>query len=188
LQWNAANARFDLSDTLRVSGNLESDGSVLTLNAGGGEVNTNIDIVANLQRRDNGILRYNITAREWELSNNGRTFSPISTLATSTSMISVAQVYEAGSTTFNTPTSISWNGADTVVRIVDPEFSHSTVNKPNIIIVENPGLYEIDYNIVWDTTSNSRRTALCQFFVNGALPGVPIGSSYGYARNSIDDN
>jgi hypothetical protein len=77
LQWDTTNVRFNLNDTLRVSGNLEQEGVVMTFDADNNNVGANIDIVANQGSDNDGTIRYNATTNQWELSNNGGEFESI---------------------------------------------------------------------------------------------------------------
>ncbi len=102
--------------------------------------------------------------------------------------VAVAQAYESGTTTFDSATPIDWDGTNAVSRIVDPTFSHNTGVNPSRITVNDSGLYEVSYSIGWDTNSGSRRTATCDFRVNGALIATGVGISHDYSRNSTDNN
>jgi hypothetical protein len=103
---------------------------------------------------------------------------------------SIAQVYEAGTTTFNngTPVAVDWDGSDAATRFVDSGYTHNPGGTPSQITINSDGLYEINYNVNWDTSANARRTLRCDAFVNNVAVNPPVGRSFGYARNSTDDN
>lgn len=124
-----------------------------------------------------GTLWYNSTDQNFRAAIGGR----VQELQT----VAIAQAYEGTTTVINAPTPIDWDGAGSN-RIIDPEYSHSTAASPSQITVNDTGLYEISYNVNWDTTANSRRTAFCQMYVNGA-PVANVSQSYGYSRNNTDD-
>lgn len=78
LQWDTSNLRFNLNDTLRVSGNLEQEGLVLTFDAENiTSPGADIDIVANQGTDNPGVLRYSASNNQWEISNDGGAFVPI---------------------------------------------------------------------------------------------------------------
>jgi len=101
--------------------------------------------------------------------------------------VAIAQVYETGTTTFNTSTAIDWDGTSTTFRFVDATYTHTTATNPSRVTINDAGLYRISYNISWDTTVNARRTSTCRFYVNGSLITPGVGSSHAYSRNSTDD-
>ncbi len=79
LTWDILQAKFRLSGPLAVNGNLEANGNTLTLDADNTGVGANVDIVANQGSDINGVLRYNATTNQWEISNNGAAFAAIAT-------------------------------------------------------------------------------------------------------------
>ncbi len=182
LTWNSAQTRFDLSNTLRTLGNLEQDGNVLTLDAENAGAGADVDIVANQGSDNDGTLRYNATLNQWEISNDGGAFEPISVLTSN-----IAQVYQSGTTTFNAATPITWDGTSTTFRVIDSQYAHSTTANPSRVTVNADGIYEVNYSIAWDTTANARRTATCAFFVNGSAVTPTVGTSHDYSRNNNDD-
>ncbi len=99
----------------------------------------------------------------------------------------VAQAYESGTTTFNAATAIDWDGTSANARVIDNIYAHDTGSNPSRITVNQNGLYRVSYNVSWDTSVNSRRTATCNFAINGTAVTPAIGSSHAYARNSTDD-
>lgn len=101
--------------------------------------------------------------------------------------VSVAQVYQAGTTTFNAPTPIAWDCTSTNFRFIDSTFTHSSSTDPSRVTINDAGLYEISYSVAWDTTANGRRTSTCRFFVNGSVAVPAVGTSHAYARNNNDD-
>lgn len=77
LTWDNANNRFNLSDSLRVAGNLEQEGTMFSLDADNAGAGSNVDIVANQGTDNDGTLRYNAANNNWEFSNDGGTFNPL---------------------------------------------------------------------------------------------------------------
>jgi len=77
LQWDTTNLRFNLNDTLRVSGNLEQEGGVMTFDADNNNVGADVDIVANQGSDADGILRYSAANDRWEISNDGGNFEAL---------------------------------------------------------------------------------------------------------------
>ncbi len=132
LQWDATNLRFNLSDTLRVSGNLEQDGNILTLDTDNTGAGADIDIVAEQGSDSNGILRYSAANNRWEISNDGGLFSGIAaggtmlvfdeTLANNASTVlthssdsnnqRIIQVKEFITSTSDTDTSVDFDEVD----------------------------------------------------------------------------
>ncbi|MDF2379569.1 MAG: hypothetical protein P1V18_05130 [Candidatus Gracilibacteria bacterium] len=173
--WDDSLSSFFLSESVDIYG------STITLDADeAGNPDRDLEIVAEQGSESNGTLRYDDGNNRWEMSNDGGTFSALQS-------VSVAQVYESGTTTFDALTPIDWDGTNTTARIVDPLYSHSTVSNPSRVTVTQSGLYEVSYSIAWDTTANARRTASCEFRVNGAAVPTGVGDSHDYARNNTDD-
>jgi hypothetical protein len=81
IAWDSANSRFLLSDDLRVDGNLEQNGNAFTIDADNAGAGANVDFVANQGSDLDGVLRYNATTNQWELSNDGGAFSKVQTEA-----------------------------------------------------------------------------------------------------------
>ena len=79
ISWDDVNSEFHISDELHVEGNLEQYGNDFTLDADNAGVGANVDIIANQGSDLDGILRYNATTNEWEISNNGGVYSNITT-------------------------------------------------------------------------------------------------------------
>lgn len=189
LQWSDLNNRFELSDSLRVDGDLATsgqlfqEGNTLTLDSDNAGVGSNVDIIANQGSDSDGTLRYDATGNAWQVSNNGNAYENIAL------QTKVAQVYQSGTTTFGSAgfTAINWNGSNASARFVDSAFSHSTTVNASRVTVNEGGLFELSYSISWDTTANARRTPNCRFFLNGVQPAVPLGSTYAYSRNNTDD-
>lgn len=182
LNWDSSNNRFSFSDDLKVQGNIALDGNNLFLDDDNSGSGADINIIANQGSDSDGIIRYNSTTNQWELSNDAGSFAKISTYEPL-----VAQAYESGTTTFNAATPIDWDGSSANSRIIDSVFSHSTSVNPSRITINQDGLYQVSYNVSWDTTANARRTAQCDFYINGAIASPAIGASHGYARNNTDD-
>ena len=155
LQWNETNTRFNLSNTLRVTGNLEQDGSVMTIDADNVGVGTNIDIVANQGTDNNGTLRYNSTTNKWELSNDGTGFSPIVTGIGDIQDDSLFFAYDsAGKTAIgNSPTDITF---DTEVR-ENADYNHLADSAE--ITINTNGNYIVDYECSIKTNGTARYTA-----------------------------
>ncbi len=160
---------------------LGTNETTFTLDQDNVSTGVDVDLIAEQGTDNDGILRYNATTNRWEFSNDGGSFQSIA------SAPDVAQVYESGTTTFNAVTPIDWDGASATSRIVDAAYTHSTAVNPSRVTVANAGLYEIAYNISWDTTANARRTASCAFYVNGVTVNPAVGTTHAYSRNNTDD-
>lgn len=149
LRWNDAQSRFDLNDTLRVSGNLEQDGNVLTLDAENVAGGADIDIVANQGSDNNGTLRYNSTDNKWEVSNDGGAFFA---LEPGNPQDDIFFAYDAigGTVIGNFPTDIPF---DTEVR-EDAAFSHDADSAE--ITINTAGQYLVDYQCTMDAIGTAR--------------------------------
>jgi hypothetical protein len=79
ISWDNTNSEFHISDELHVEGDLEQYGNDFTLDADNTGVGANVDIIANQGSDLDGVLRYNATTNEWEISNNGGSYSNITT-------------------------------------------------------------------------------------------------------------
>lgn len=158
-----------------------TDGTSFTLDQDNSGVGNTVTLIANQGSDTAGILQYNSTTNQWEISNNGEAFEPIAT------SMPILQVYQSGTTTFNANTAITWNGTNTSLRFVDANFTHSTSSNPSRITVNSNGLYRIRYTINWDTSTNTWRTATCTLFINGSSPNPPVGTTNAFSRNNTDD-
>ena len=77
LKWNSTDNRFELSEKLRIKGDLEQEGNTLTLDAENIVAGADVDIVANQGSDNPGTIRYNSTDNRWEISNDGGNFEAI---------------------------------------------------------------------------------------------------------------
>lgn len=77
IAFDATSGLFKTSKGLSVGGNASIDGNVFTMDADNTGAGANVSIVANQGTNAAGTLRYNATTKQWEISNNGGTFSPI---------------------------------------------------------------------------------------------------------------
>lgn len=75
LTWDITSSRFILSN------HLDINGTDLTLDADNAVTGANVNIVANQGSEADGIIRYNTTTNEWEISNNGGAFGALLTAA-----------------------------------------------------------------------------------------------------------
>ncbi len=133
LEWDVTNNRFNLNDTLRVFGNVEQDGNVLTLDADNGGEGADVDIVANQGSDNAGRIRYNATDNQWELSNDGASFEPIST---------------GGGTNITQLTASINNGAEEI-------FTHNTdPNYERVVDVYYQDAETIDDRNSWDVLTS----------------------------------
>lgn len=145
LQWNNTNNRFDLSDSLRVGGNIESGGTIFTLDADNSGAGSNIEIRANQGTDNDGSLRYNSGENLWEFSNNGNSFTPIGSSYSLVPYLTNTINFVTGTSETQTFTLLGNNfGTDSIITI--PGFDGS-VNSVNVI---NPSKMEV--NITAGTT------------------------------------
>lgn len=79
LVWDITLGRFILSNQLTINGALDMNGTTFTLDADNSGVGSTVEIVANQGSDADGVLRYNTTTNQWEISNNGGGFAAIST-------------------------------------------------------------------------------------------------------------
>lgn len=103
LTWDSANTRFILSDDLLADGNIDQNGTTFTLDSDNASTGVNVSIIANQGSESDGVLRYNTTTNQWELSNNGGAFLPISTVSGSGS-------------------ADGWHGSATRIRVMPSDF------------------------------------------------------------------
>jgi len=155
LSWDKTYSRFNISDTLRVFGNLEQDGNDLVLDADNAGTGSNVNIIANQGADNSGVLRYDAVEKQWQISNDGADFDALSAGAgavlipyinSSTVKRTVAisnsvslRIYGGG---FTPDTTVSVPGFDGVVgvpNVVSPEEMRVTVT---------PGTTEAVYDIV----------------------------------------
>jgi len=85
LMYNFTNGRFEFGNDLYVNGGLEvqndidQDGNTFTLDADNTGAGANVSIVAEQGSDSDGVLRYNATTNEWEISNDGGSYYAVST-------------------------------------------------------------------------------------------------------------
>ncbi len=79
LLWDDINDYFFISDALVVDGNVNLQGTVLTLDSDNGAGGANVSIVAEQGSDNNGILQYNATTNQWEIDNGGGSFEAVLT-------------------------------------------------------------------------------------------------------------
>jgi len=184
LLWDNANTRFDFSDDVRINGNLATsgqlfqEGNVVTLDADNAGIGTDIDIVAEQGSDNNGTLRYNATTNQWELSNDGGGFNPISTFEPS-----VFYGYDdAGNQAINA-TEVTLNIDNPVVE--DPNYSLAA----DEVAVSDAGLYRItlDASFTEINTAGGARTSIeMRLQENGA--DIPGALSDCYVRESEENS
>lgn len=163
LTWNSANSRFDLSDTLRVLGNLEQDGNVLALDADNSGAGANVDIVANQGTDNDGTLRYNATTNKWEFSNDGGILNPFF-------VPEVFYAYDStGGQTINN-TEITLNLDSSVINDLNYSLASDQVR------VTDAGLYRITLDAGFtetNTTGGARTSIEMRLQENGTdIPGA----------------
>jgi hypothetical protein len=147
LSWNGAFSRFDLSDTLRVAGNLEQEGTVLTLDAENIGVGANVDIVAEQGTDNNGVIRYNATTNEWEFSNDGTVFQSFGSGAGGGIASDLAAVQVRRTTDFILPALATYYDVDFDTTDIENDLTvleHNNVSTDNIDIKED-GMYMVYY-------------------------------------------
>ncbi len=142
LTWNDGQSRFDLSDTLRVSGNLEQDGNSLALDTDNTGIGADVDIVANQGSDNDGTLRYNATTNQWEFSNDGGAFNSIF----------IPQVFDAydnaGGTALSETQSVL--NIDTT-RVSDSNYTLAS----DIVTINKDGLYRLSGELSVETLNTS---------------------------------
>lgn len=124
-----------------------------------------------------GAIYYNTTSNSFRCFENGAWADCI----TKTGRV---QLYDStGGTDLNT------NGGNVVPwdaeTIKDTGFTHSTSTNPSRVYFDNPGWYEVSYNVSGVNTSGNRNTVHCRLRLNGSTLMAP-GGSYSYTRNSTD--
>ncbi len=79
LKFDNLNNRFDFNTDLLVQGMLDLSGNKLSLNS---PATSDLDvfIVANQNTGSGGVIKYNATTQNWELSSTGSSFSEIATV------------------------------------------------------------------------------------------------------------
>lgn len=152
LTWDSINSRFDLSQDLRLTGELSQTGTTITLDADNVGVGADITIVAGQGSDNNGELRYNATNNRWELSNDGGSFIP---LESGDGQDDVFYAYDGGGNTLvaNTPTDLPF---DTEVR-EDTEYTHAPDSAE--VTINTTGSYELNYNCEMDVVGTARYIA-----------------------------
>ncbi len=147
LFWDSANTQFVFTDDLNVQGNINQEGNTFTLDSENIGAGANVEIVANQGSDSDGILRYNATTNEWELSNNGGGFESIASLADiATQTLPTVQARRTGGYTLTSATfaDITFNTTD--IETDSTIIEHDNALTDNINISED-GLYLITYNL-----------------------------------------
>jgi|GEM_PF-6974980 len=149
LQWDDINARFFLSNSLELAGDLLHSGNILTLDADNIGAGANVSIVAEQGTDNNGELRYNATDNVWELSNDGATFLALNP---GDGNNDIFYAYDAaGATALGTAAvDITF---DTEVR-EDSEYTHAADSAE--VTINTSGSYNIDYDCTSDVTTDDR--------------------------------
>ena len=153
LTWDSTNLRFNLDDTLRVTGNLEQDGTNLALDTDNIGVGVNVDIVANQGSDSDGTLRYNATDNQWEFSNDGGSFNPMH----------VPQVFEA----YDNAGGIALSTIQTVLALDSTRVSDGIYNLlGNSVTINKDGLYHITGKLGVETldTAGTQRGGIEMWF------------------------
>jgi len=141
--WDDSASAFFLSE------NVNTFGTILTLDADNTGVGANVDIVANQGSDTDGTLRYNATDNLWQISNNGGTFFDIQ-------QAEVFYAYDAIGTQAINATEITVNIDTTVIS--DGIYSLSA----DEVTVSDAGLYKITGKVGTDdinTAGGARATS-----------------------------
>ena len=168
LTWDNANSRFSLSDDIAIGGTIEQDGNTLTLDADNTGAGANTSIISEQGSDANGEIRYNATANEWELSNDGGAFKAVSTnLAPS-----VFYAYDGtGGQTVD--------GTERTLNIDTPVVSDANYAlTADEVTVTEAGLYRINLNFTSngaDTSGGARTSIDLRLQENGVnIPGALV--------------
>lgn len=99
-------------------------------------------------------------------------------------LVQIIQCYNTTVQNLNqtTPQAIQWNNED----FKDALFTHSNVTNNSRIQINYDGVYEINYNVSMDNTTNSRATVRTRARINGTTY-INIGTAMSYSRNTTDD-
>lgn len=152
LEWNSTDLRFDLSDDLRANGNLEANGTSITLDADNIGAGANISIIANQGSDNDGELRYNATTNEWEYSNDGGSFAAIGS-ATGGS----AEYFDAYDSAGGTDVSAGWTDIPLgTERKKTTDFTHSASSAE--VTINTTETYVVAYAITTDNTLGTNRS------------------------------
>lgn len=175
LEWDTVNLRFNFNDTVRITGNIEAEGNVLTLDAENAGAGANIDIVANQGSDNDGTLRYNATTNQWEVSNDGGAFAPLGGGGSATQLS--ATIADGAEQLFTHSSDPNFE------RVVDVYFEDAeTINDTTTwdVLTAEEGLYTQENAAITDFTGDSIRLEPSGVFTPGAtnlsLAATAIGS------------
>lgn len=79
ISWNSADQRFFINKDVGVGGNLEVEGTQITLDADNVSTAQTVELIANQGTQDDGVLRYNPTTQQWEIKNGASAFAKVLT-------------------------------------------------------------------------------------------------------------
>jgi hypothetical protein len=155
LLWDDVNDYFFISDALVVDGNVNLQGTTLTLDSDEtGNPDQDLSIVAEQGSENNGVLRYDDGNNRWELSNDGASFQPISTGAGGGGTAEYFDAYDSAGAT-----DISGGYTDIPLgtqRKITSDFTHTPGNAN--VVINTTGTYIVTYAATTEVSTGATRS------------------------------
>jgi hypothetical protein len=180
LLWDDVNDYFFISDALVVDGNVNLQGTTLTLDSDEtGNPDQDLSIVAEQGSENNGVLRYDDGNNQWEISNDGGAFEPIA----------VATGDEEYFDAYNTAlTDLSSGFVDiplNVERKKTTVFTHTAASAQ--VTITTTGTYVLTFTVTSDITTGVARSQSAMRLMRGTGgPFSVVAGSEGRMYNRLD--
>jgi hypothetical protein len=150
---------------------LGTDETTFTIDQDNAGAGANVSLIANQGSDSDGVLRYNSTTNEWELSNNGGAYSPIATGPSNNYLFGYDTTNQAVTTT-NVFQTINFNNP----TAVNDGWSYGAGD----FTVPETGLYKIEFHARVGRTNTTDTT----YSIRSLLNGTEIPGSAGFASSS----